>query len=90
MSSDYYENVEHVIHVTTEIEKGCQLCESTDIFGDFTKSVNHYIKEHGYKILHIGPETKTGSSGNPVSYTVAVLGKERSKKSASELVKVVA
>ncbi len=90
MPTDYYENVEHVIHITTEIEQSCQFCGDADIFGDFAKSVNHYLKEHGYKILHIGQETRTGSSDNLISYTVAVLGKERSKKSASELVKVVA
>jgi hypothetical protein len=42
----------------------------------FPESVNHYIEQHGYRLLHIGTETTDDSKANPWHCTIAVLGKE--------------
>ena len=64
----------HIVHIDTNISKGCEHCHFS-IGGDrFAESVNHYIEEHGYKLLHIGQET-TGDASAPWQTTVAVVGK---------------
>ena len=53
----------------------CEHCErfvGGDLFAD---SVNHYIEEHGYKVLHVGAETSRDMEGKPWDMTVAVLGR---------------
>ncbi len=44
---------------------------------DFGELVNHYLKEHGYKLIHIGQETGSDREGNLWQNTVAVVGKEK-------------
>ncbi|MDO6498878.1 hypothetical protein [Photobacterium sanguinicancri] len=60
--------------VSTNVDEtcshGCQLPYNGEMF---ESNVNHYIKEHGYKLLHIGQESSTDSDGNPYHSTVAVL-----------------
>lgn len=68
------ENVKHVVHINTDIGKGCEFCHFT-IGGDrFAESVNHYIEAHGFRLLHVGQETVSGEN-SPVAVTAAVLGK---------------
>jgi len=38
-------------------------------------SVNHYIAQHGYALLHVGTETSRDDKGKPWHNTIAVLGK---------------
>lgn len=66
----------HTIYISSGIQENeCQLCnfefnEETKL----TEKINHYIKEHGYTILHIGQETRWESStGEPFQNTVAIL-----------------
>jgi len=67
--------MQHIVHVSTGTKTGCEHCHFS-IGGDrFTESVNHYIIEHGYEILHIGTETISGFNDVPWHTTVAVLGK---------------
>lgn len=66
---------QHVIHIDTNISKGCEHCHFS-IGGDrFAESVNHYIEEHGYKLLHVGTETVSAPNGAPWHTTVAIVGK---------------
>ncbi len=43
-------------------------------YDDFKGCVEHYIKQHGYRLLHVGTETENLSEGLGHS-TVAILGK---------------
>jgi len=69
------ENVNSIVTINTNITTGCKHCQ-TQIGGpeNFAESVNHYISEHGYKIIHIGSETTPSMDGSPWHTTVAVLG----------------
>ena len=65
----------HIVHITTSIEKSCEHC-TTQVGGDrFAESVNHYIENHGYKLLHVGTETTHDMNGSPWQVSVAVVGK---------------
>lgn len=66
----------HVVHVSTDVSMGCAHC-SFHVGGphNFAESVNHYIVEHGYSVLHVGSETISGPKSEPWHTTVAVLGK---------------
>ena len=70
----YYKNINHVVHISTDVVTGCDHC-SFAINGDnFAESVNHYIKEHSYKLLHVGTETRN-NDGKLWHSSVAILGK---------------
>ena len=71
-----------VIRVSTNIlfgmceEEGCDFGFKEDVDQtDFEVKVNHYLQEHGYKLLHVGQETSNDMDGNPWQETVAILGK---------------
>jgi hypothetical protein len=67
--------VQHVVHISTNIGTGCEVCHNFRIgLDDLAKSVNHYIEKHGYKVFHLGSETSHDSEGHPWHSTVAVLG----------------
>lgn len=42
---------------------------------DFESNVNHYIQEHGYKLVHVGQESSPDNEGKSYHSTVAVLSK---------------
>lgn len=65
-----YEGIKHVVHISTHVGTGCEHCTHAIGSNNFAESVNHYIQQHDYKILHIGSE-----SGDNLTMTVAVLGK---------------
>ncbi|MBA7561066.1 hypothetical protein ES708_02701 [subsurface metagenome] len=71
------DNIKHIIHVSTINIGLCEFfregCEQN--FHTFDFAVNHYIEKHGYKLLHIGPETHQKETGDIFNCTVAVLGK---------------
>ena len=76
MTTEYnYKDINHVIHISTDVSKGCEHCHFL-IGGSlrFAESINHYIEQHGYKLLHVGSET-TGDCDTPWNTTVAVVGK---------------
>jgi len=74
-SQNYYEGVNHVVHISTDESKGCEHCAFRIGTDNFAESINHYISDHGYKLLHVGQETSHDSMGNPFQLTVAVVGK---------------
>ena len=68
------DDVARVVHVSTNVSGRCDLC--TKIVGGsgrFEESVNHYIAEHGYELLHVGQEAAE-ADGELWHHTVAVLG----------------
>jgi hypothetical protein len=66
---------QHVIHISTANNNGCEHCPFSSIGGGhFAESVNHYIEKHDYKLLHVGTES-TGTIEAPWLATVAVVGK---------------
>lgn len=76
----YYEGIQHVVTISSAIGTSCEHCsESVGGWGesgilDLAKSINHYIEEHDYKLLHVGTETGTGPDGDTWHSTVAFLG----------------
>ena len=73
---EHYEGVQHVVYVSTSIGTSCEHCNESVGHDRFPESVNHYINQHGYKLLHVGTETSYDSDGKPWHSTIAVLGKE--------------
>ena len=74
-SKNYYKGIDHVVHISTDVFTGCIHCSFAIPGDDFASSVNHYIEKHGYKLLHIGTETRGDDSGKPWHSSVAILGK---------------
>lgn len=73
----YYEGVNHVVEVNSDIGTACKICDFwLDGAKEFTKSVNHYMTEHGYKLLHVGTQTTESSKGEPWHATIAIMGKK--------------
>jgi len=68
-----FAEVNHVVHISTNIGTGCEHCSESIGTDRFAESINHYINEHGYKLLHVGQETSEGSAGL-WHHSVAVLG----------------
>ena len=75
ITQNYYEGVKHEVHISTSVETKCEHCTERIGGDDLAKSINHYIQQHGYKLLHVGTETSRDMDGNPWQSTVAVLGK---------------
>jgi len=75
-AQNYYKDVKHVVYISTNIGTGCEHCHGVSIgLDDFAKSVNHYVEQHSYKVLHVGQETGYDMDGKPWHSTVAVLGR---------------
>lgn len=66
---------QHIVHISTNIGKRCEHCPSQVGGEHFAESVNHYVEQHGYEVLHIGTETIPDANGGPWHTTVAVVGK---------------
>ena len=74
-TKNYFEGVENVVYISTNIGTGCKHCTEQIGTDRLAESINHYITQHGYKLLHVGTETSRDMNGNPWHSTVAVLGK---------------
>ena len=64
-----------VVKLSSNISETCKHCNTQLKGEDLDDSINHYIKEHGYKILHVGSETSESYDGKLWIHTVAMLGK---------------
>jgi hypothetical protein len=42
--------------------------------GAIADGINHYIEQHGYRLLHLGEESGPAEDGKIWHYTVAILG----------------
>lgn len=60
------ENIKHTIHLFSNWQSGCQLCDDGIHGGkdgeDLSESINHYIQKHGYQLLYVGGHTYTDGS----------------------------
>lgn len=84
MASETTADTQHVVHVSSAIiGERCKRC-ANPIEGDgsFVALINHYITQHGYKLLHVGQQTEEGTDG-PWQTTVAVLGQTAQVTEAS-------
>ena len=72
-----YEGIEHVIHISSNIGKNCEHCGLFLIRDELAEHINHYIEQHGYKLLHVGAETTNDLDGKPLHLSVAVLGQKQ-------------
>jgi hypothetical protein len=68
-------DIDQIVKISTDIGTGCKHCGESIGLDRFEESVNHYIKAHNYKLLHVGQETTYSQEGSPWHSTVAVLGK---------------
>ena len=87
-----YAGVGHVVQVSSNIGRACECCHEAvgggyRDDGEIAESINHYIQEHGYRLLYLGQETHDGHDGKPWQITVAILGAENAppSKPPSEL-----
>jgi hypothetical protein len=74
-TQNYYKDVKDVVYISTSISTGCEHCDFSVRAENFAGSINHYIEQHGYKLLHVGQETDYNMEGKQSFSTVAVLGK---------------
>jgi hypothetical protein len=69
-----YDHVSHVVHVSAGMDAVCEHCDVWPARARFASTVNHYLFEHGYRLLHVGSECGSIAQETGVA-TVAVLGK---------------
>lgn len=74
MATELYKEISNVVHISTWSGGRCKHCDISIGVDDFEESVNHYIQEHNYKLLHVGQES-VPHTGDVCFATVAVLGK---------------
>lgn len=70
----------NIIKVTTSVQSfGCELCKREFLsVHDIAYIANHYIKDHGYFLLHVGQESQWNHEVNPHQQwndSVIILGK---------------
>lgn len=66
--------IKSVVQVSTSRGGACpEKCGENFDPDTFTRSVNHLLSQHGYKVEHIGQETSWDSDGRPWQSTIAVL-----------------
>ncbi len=65
----------HTIYLSSNVEGLCKICGcKINDYDGLSGKINHFIEEHGYKLLHIGQETSLDHKGNPWQSTVAIVG----------------
>ena len=70
-------DIQHVVKLSTVEYGACEECKRSQSSMSYsvTDDANHYITEHGYRILHVGQETSESAEGGLWHATVIVLGK---------------
>lgn len=63
-----------VVKLSTDNSQPCKLCQLALSGKKIDESINHYVKAHNYRVLHVGTETSLDLEGKPWHDTVAVLG----------------
>ena len=71
----FMKDTKHIVHISTDVGKHCEHCNIPVGIERFAHSVNHYIEQHGYKLLHVGMEAGRDGEGNLCHFTVAIVGK---------------
>ena len=73
---NYYEGIKHLVYLSTSGgATHCEVCSTQIDLDQIVGTINHYIEQHGYNLLHVGTETSRDLDGIPWLSTVAVLGK---------------
>ncbi|NOY61125.1 MAG: hypothetical protein GXO75_19615 [Calditrichaeota bacterium] len=69
-------DIKSIVRISSNETIGCKHCPKTiNGIDNFEESVNHYIVEHDYRIIHVGTETVIyPADGSLFHTTVAVLG----------------
>lgn len=67
--------VDAVRTVATNASGDNTRCEDCSYAGDLAELTNHYIQEHGYRLLAVTQATEEGDDGGPWHQTMHVLGK---------------
>lgn len=70
----YYEGISHTVYLSSNLSFACGHCGHLIDNKNIGDSINHYLKDHGYRLLHVGQDTGTGDDGKPFYSTVAVVG----------------
>ena len=75
----HLDDIKHLVGLSSDAHVPCQECDELRFGDDFSVATlvlaaNHYVNEHGYRILHIGEETGTDHRGRQQHNTVIVLG----------------
>lgn len=73
-TENYYKGIGHVVHISTNSSMPCEHCRERGSYG-FADSVNHYLQQHGYRLLHVGTEWSADMDGKSCHHTIAVVGK---------------
>ena len=68
-----YEGIKHIVHIGNRTKR-CDLCMKKLRADELQEGVNHYLNEHGYKLLHVGTETISDARGDKYHTTVAIVG----------------
>jgi hypothetical protein len=70
------DTVKEIKVVSTNIYSGCTFGCNLPYNGEsFEANVNHYLQEHGYKLLHVGQESSPDDEGKASHSTIAVLSR---------------
>ena len=72
-ADNLYAGIKEVMQITPDSISQCETCRYLP--KDLADAINHYLSHHGYKLLHIGSQSGTDSSGNIISDVIALLGK---------------
>jgi len=76
--------IKHIVKLRSDVrDTSCEECDKWWGAGHgssypIADHANHYVQDHGYRILHIGQETTHDDSGTPSHSTVFILGTDRS------------
>lgn len=68
-------DIAQVVHISSNVTMGCPVCTKFTLRAEnWQDSVNHFLKTHGWKLLHVGSEWSEDMKGESIHFTVAVVG----------------
>lgn len=73
MAEHYFDGIKHVIQITPSDVERCKTCNYSPT--DFADTINHYLTNHGYKLLHAGTQSSLHYTGDLVHDVTVLLGK---------------
>ncbi|MFR0690197.1 hypothetical protein ACLUTX_12430 [Enterobacterales bacterium AE_CKDN230030158-1A_HGKHYDSX7] len=69
-----YETVVHTVKLSTDVSMHCKVCGEWQEAENLDANLNHYLQQHGAKLLHLGSEAYRDENGRTAHHTVAVVG----------------
>lgn len=65
----------YLVQLRSNVGQSCRECgDGTGWEGDIAAQANHYMIEHGYRVVHVGQETERASDGSLWHSTAIVIG----------------